>query len=203
MYWLLDVAFIVFLVVIIAASYKRALTGMLLAVVAFFARFLYTIIITALVVAVFEITGTVDALTQVYITALGYSSIYPTPIVANVLALLLFVVIGIVLSIVTLYIFTRLVRAKMYSKPNKKFIINRLLGVLLSLVIYLGLTFAITAFIHSIVEVGGLEATDELLRACPVLSLIYKYNPLNQLFASTTIPKLVYNIFTGNFNQLM
>ena len=201
MYWLLDVAIVALFVLVFVEGFRKGIFGMLLGVGAFFLRFIYTILVAAIVVAIFQFTGLVDALTVPLAKGLGESSLYDTAMVANILALAIFFVIGITVAIITLFFIVKAVRKHVILKGSQPFVVSRIFGIIVGEAVYCAFLLVVFGFIHGVVEAGGLPATFELITACPISGFIYRINPLNPVFEQ--IGYIVYNVFSGNFGALM
>ena len=204
MYWLFDIAIIALFIAVFVDGLKKGLSGLLLGIFSFFLRFLYTIVVAALIVAIFQLTGLVDALSEPIAKGLGESSLYPTDMVATGSALIFFII-GLNIAVVTLFFIIRGIRRSRIARgagPSRNFfgVLNRILGIIVAVGLLSAFTLVIFGFIHGVVECGGFQATGELLRACPVSGLIYKYNPLNGIISDSRIPYFVYNAFHGNFD---
>ena len=203
MYWLLDIAFLALLVLVFSVGLKKGVIGLLLDFGAFFVRFLYTIVVAALFLFVCMITGLVDAFTVPLNKAIGDSVMIPeltgfdSYMIANCLSAVLFFVLGIFIAIFTLWLIVKAITKRNIQRGHKPTFVNKLLGVIVAVVLYIGFTMGLLAFIHSIANVGGLQGLDEALRACPVLSLLYKFNPITPILDKTQIPQLIVNFATG------
>ena len=207
MYWLFDVALVALFVAVFIDGFSKGISGLFLGIISFFLRFLYTIVVAAAVLMLFEFTGLIDALTVPIAKGLGESSLYPTPILANGLAALVFFLIGLGVAVVTLFFIIRAIRRARIvngAGPSSSVfgVINRVIGIIVAVGLLCAFVLVIFGFIHGIVACGGFPATDEFLRACPISGLIYKNNPLKAILYDTGIPAMVYNIFHGNFNEI-
>ncbi|MBP5177547.1 MAG: hypothetical protein ILP02_03065 [Clostridia bacterium] len=216
MYWLFDVALIALFIAVFVDGLRKGVSGILFGVFSFFLRFLYTVVVVAAVVLVFELTGMVTALAMPIQRGLGESSIFPavsggmmtSEVLANAISALIFAIVGIAVAVITMFFISRAVRRARIVKgagPSKSVIgiINRVIGVIITVAVFMAFVFIVFAFIHSIADAGGFHATDEMLRACPVSSLIYKNNPLTKLLNDTGLPSMIYNVFHGNLDQMM
>ena len=110
--------------------------------------------------------------------------------------------IGLTFAIISLVFIVKGIRRHIILKGKRPFIVSRILGIIIGEAVYCAFLLFIFAFIHGIVKAGGLPATDEVIRACPISGFIYKINPLNDIVEGTNIPFYVFNILTGNFNEL-
>ena len=203
MYWLLDIAFIALFMIVVYEGFHKGIFGMLFGFLSFFLKLFYTIIIIAVVVFVAEYIGAVDGLTIGFIKLLGESSIYPTNIVANILAVLVFIIFAIALVTFTLFFMIRGARERRIKKGKKPFVISRIIGLVVALALYAGALLAILGFVRAIADCGEMSPVHETIKANPILGMIYKWNPLTAIFEKTKIPQLVVDIFSGNFDKLM
>jgi|GEM_PF-3194219 len=202
MYWLLDVAVLVLLLIVISAALRRGVLGILVGVGSFILRFLYTILFTGLFVFICQITGLIDALTLPMTKAIADSTIYDSAMVANFLAAAILAVIGLLFAIFTLFIIVKTASAAYRKKSRPAGFINRTLGLIIGVVLYVGGLYAIFGVVHAFVNAGAFPATDELLRACPVTNLLYNKNILTKIVYDTGLPKMIINALSGNFNEL-
>ena len=199
MYWLLDIVFLALLVLVFAVGLKKGVVGLMLDFGAFFVRFLYTLVVASLFLFLCMITGLVDALTVPLVKALGNSQLYDSAMVANILSAVIFFVLGIFIAIFTLWLIVKAIKKRQIEKGKKPKALNKILGVIVAVVLYLAFVIGLLGFFHSLANAGGVQALDETLRACPILGLLYKLNPITDLLDSTGIPAMIINYATGRF----
>ncbi|MBR1891509.1 MAG: hypothetical protein IJ811_03330 [Clostridia bacterium] len=204
MYWLLDVAFIALLAIVVVEGYRVGILGMVSGVFAFILRFLFTVVVTALFVFLMEITGATQALALPITKALGESNIYETQMLAYFIAVAIFAVVGIAISIFALFFIVRALKKKKIKKDDgKRNPVNGILGLIVALVLYCAFVLLLLGFVNALAQEGGLTGLDEAFRACPVLSLIYVNNPLTALISSTKLPEYLISAITGRFKDIM
>ncbi len=197
MYWLLDILIVALIVLAIFGGVKKGFVGMLSGVGAFFLKFVCVIIITGLFVLLMQATGVIDALTLPLVKAFGESNLYQSEMIANILATAIFALIGISLSWFGVYLVVKLIKSKQSATEHATW--NTVVGGVVAGVLCLLLVYIAYAFIHAVVACGGLPATDELLRACPISGLLYRYNPFNAMFGNMSFIQSLVDLLKGNF----
>lgn len=197
MYWLLDILIVALIALAIFGGVKKGFTGMLGGVGAFCLKFVFVIVVTAAFLLVMQLTGVIDALTLAFEKAIGESSLYPSAIVANILATALFLLVGVSLSWFGVFLLIRLINSKRKAKITA--CCNAVVGGVIAGVLALLLVYVIYAFLHAAASYGGVPATDELLRACPISGLLYRYNPFNAMFGNMSFIESLVNLLKGNF----
>ena len=202
MYWLLDFAVIALFLIVFFGGLRHGITGMLLGVGAFFVRFIYTMLVMAIFVVICELTGLVDALSVPLVLGLGYSTIYDSEMLANILALVIYACIGLYIGIFTLYLIVRAIRRGRIKRGVVHVaIVDRILGMIVAVALFLAFMYALMAFLHSIINAGGLPSLADLFIACPVTGLFYRNNMLVPMLDSTKIAHILVNLINGNFTS--
>ncbi len=197
MYWLLDILIVALIALAAFGGVKKGFVGMLSGVGAFFLKFVCVIIVTGLFVLLMQATGVIDALTLPLVKAFGESSLYESKKIANIVATAIFALIGISFSWLGVYLVVKFIKSKQLTTEHATW--DTVVGGVVAGVLALLLIYIIYAFIHAVVACGGLPATDELLRACPISGLLYRYNPFNAMFGNMSFIQSLVDLLKGNF----
>lgn len=197
MYWLLDILIVALIALAAFGGVKKGFFGMLSGVGAFCLKFVSVIIVTGLFLLLMQVTGVIDALTLPFVKAMGESSLYKSEMIANILATAIFLLVGVSLSWFGVYLIIKLIKSKQKTKLPACW--DTVVGGVLAGVLALLLVYVIYAFLHAVAAYGGVPAMDELLRACPISGLLYKYNPFNAMFGNMSFIESMVNLFKGNF----
>ncbi len=193
MYWIIDALVVLFAVFVAIRGYKRGLVDSILSVLCTVILFALAVVGGPLFLLLLYKVGAVNDFAYALLSVIGETnSLFQLMDVTafdvcQMLAALIFVIIGWIISTVIFVYVGKGVRALLDKIPSKGVYggITGVLGMIFYLVLYLGVIMLVLALINmgATKENEFFVRINEFIRSCQICGWISKINPLNGLFA--------------------
>ncbi len=185
MFYFVDLFIIFLLGLVVNSGIKGGATGMLRGIGSFILRAVIVALSTVLLLLLFQVIGAISGLTSALRSVVGESSLYDPKLIANIIAVFVFAIVGFIIGHVLVSVVFKLInKVELKELQGGYKVCNKIIGCILAIFFFLVIYAIILAFIFVVSEKGILTATDELFRATKVSSLLYNNNPFVPLFSS-------------------
>ena len=204
MIWVIDIIAVVVLLFACIGGFRRGLVGMASGALVILLRVAFSLALAFVILLAFQTFGAVNAVTLTFDKALGIMPVdsiggIELGSIGNILATSIFALISFVIAYIVIAVAFRLIGKliKKFSLNGTLGVVDRILGAIVGVAIYYLLLSIVLVFIYSFAEVGLIVYFDELLRACPIVGLLYTHNVFVKVVTDMGVAQFFLRALTG------